>query len=166
MCAWGLFLKNWFSNVGEVSDDQNAPCKHSKRSIHSKRNQITCWLQWKLHFYYFEKSPMIIYNELFVHILGFCLFIHEIDILQIWSHFIMLLEPFVIHKTLVDRVLLKIIQFERTFCYSNVHQMFSILLQALIYFIRKATCVYISKCIYIESSEWMLLISILNVLYG
>jgi len=47
---------------------------------------------------------MIICNELFVHILGFCLFIHEIDILQIWSHFIMLLESFVIHKTFVDKV--------------------------------------------------------------
>jgi hypothetical protein len=52
---------------------------------------------------------MIIYNELFVHILRFCLFIHEIDILQIWSHFIMLLKSFVIHKTLVDRVILKTI---------------------------------------------------------
>ncbi len=58
-------------------------------------------------FNYFEKSPIIIYNELFVHILGFCLFMHEIDILQIWSHFIMLLESFVIHKTLVDRVFFK-----------------------------------------------------------
>jgi len=52
---------------------------------------------------YFEKSPIILYNELFVHILGFCFFIHEIDILQIWSHFIMLLESFVIHKTLVNK---------------------------------------------------------------
>jgi len=54
---------------------------------------------------YFEKSPIIIYNELFNHILGFFLFIHEIDILQIWSHFIMLLESFVIHKALVNEVI-------------------------------------------------------------
>jgi hypothetical protein len=47
-----------------------------------------------LYLYYFEKSPIIIYNELFVHILGFRLFIHEINILQIWSHFTMLLESF------------------------------------------------------------------------
>jgi hypothetical protein len=71
---------------------------------------------------------MIIYSGLFVHILGFCLFIHETDILKIWSHFIMLLESFVIHKTLVDKVFWKIIKFERAFCYSNVHQIFSILL--------------------------------------
>jgi hypothetical protein len=45
------------------------------RSIQSKRSQITCWLQWKLHLYYFEKSPIIIYNELVIHILGF-LFIY------------------------------------------------------------------------------------------
>jgi len=68
----------------------------SNGSIHSKRSQIPCWLQWKLHFYYFEKSPIIIYNELFVHIMGFCLFIYEIDISQIWNHFIMLLVSFVI----------------------------------------------------------------------
>jgi hypothetical protein len=55
----------------------------------------------------------------------------------------MLLESFVIHKTLVDMVLLKIIKFERVSSYSNVHQMFSILLWALIYFIKRATCVYI-----------------------
>jgi len=71
-----------------------------------------------------KKSPIIIYNELFVHILGFCLFIHEIDIVKIWSHFMMLLESFVIYKTLVDKVLLRTIKFDCTFCYSNVHQMF------------------------------------------
>jgi hypothetical protein len=65
---------------------------------------------------YFEKSPIIIYNELFVHILGFCLFMHEIYILQIWSHFIMLLESFVIYKVLVDRVLIRTIKFEHDFC--------------------------------------------------
>jgi hypothetical protein len=78
----------------------------------------------------------------------------------------MLLKSFVIHKTLVDKILLKTIKFERVFCYSNVHQMFSILLWALIYFIRKATCVYIFKCICIESFEQMLLILILIVFYG
>ncbi len=102
---------------------------------------------------YFEKSPIIIYNELFVHILGFCFFIHEIDILQIWSHLIMLLELFVIHKTLVDKVFLRTIKFECFFCYSNIHQIFSNLLWALIYFIRRATCVYIFKCTCIESFE-------------
>jgi hypothetical protein len=66
-------------------------------SIHNKRSQITCWLQWKLHLNYFEKSPIIIYNDLFVLILGFCLFIHEIDILKIWNDFIMVLESFKCH---------------------------------------------------------------------
>jgi len=102
---------------------------------------------------YFENSPIIIYNELFVHILGFRLFIHEIDILQIWSHFIMLLESFVIHRTLVDKVLLRTIKFERDFCSSSIHQIFSILLWALMYFIRRATCVYLFKCTCIESFE-------------
>ncbi len=78
----------------------------------------------------------------------------------------MLLESFIIHKTLSDRVLLRTIKFERGFYYSNVHQMFSILLWALIYFIKKATCVYMFKCTCIESFEWMLLILILNVLNG
>jgi hypothetical protein len=43
----------------------------------------------------------------------------------------MLLESFVIHKALVDKVLLRILKFEHAFCYSNLHQMFSILLWAL-----------------------------------
>jgi len=64
------------------------------RSIQSKRSQITCWLQWKLHLYYFEKSPIIIYNKLVIHILGFCLFIHEIDIVQIWNHFYYVIRIF------------------------------------------------------------------------
>jgi hypothetical protein len=58
----------------------------------------------------------------------------------------MLLESFVIHKALVDKVLLRTLKFERVFYYSNLHQMFSNLLWALIYFIRRATCVYISRC--------------------
>ncbi len=45
----------------------------------------------------------------------------------------MFLESFVIHKALVHKVILKIIKFERVFYYSNVHQMFSILLWALIH---------------------------------
>jgi hypothetical protein len=40
----------------------------------------------------------------------------------------MLLESFLIHKTLVDRVFIKALKFERALCYSNVHQMFSNLL--------------------------------------
>jgi hypothetical protein len=55
----------------------------------------------------------------------------------------MLLKSFVIHKTLVDMIILKVIKIEYDFCYSNIHKMFSILLWALIYFIRRATCVYI-----------------------
>jgi len=102
---------------------------------------------------YFEKSPIIIYNELFVYILGFCLFIHEIDILQIWNHFIMLLKSFIIHKILVDKVFLRTVKFEHDFCYPNVHEIFSILLWALTYFKRRATCVYIFKCTCIESFE-------------
>jgi len=78
----------------------------------------------------------------------------------------MLLESFVIQKTLVDKVLLRIIKFERDFCYSNIHQIFPILLWALIYFIRRATCVYIFKFTCIESFEWMLLIMIMNVFNG
>jgi len=65
----------------------------------------------------------------------------------------MLLMSFVIHKTLVDKVILRTIKFECVFCYSNVHQMFSILIWALIYFIKKAMCVYIFKCTCIESFE-------------
>jgi hypothetical protein len=65
----------------------------------------------------------------------------------------MLLESFVIHKALVDKVFLRTIKFERDFYYSNVHQIFSILLWALIYFIKRATCVYIFKCTCIESFE-------------
>jgi hypothetical protein len=76
----------------------------------------------------------------------------------------MLLESFVIHKTLINRVLLRTIKFEHVFCYSKVHQMFSILLWVLIYFIRSTTCVYIFKCTCIESFELMLLILILNTL--
>jgi hypothetical protein len=49
----------------------------------------------------------------------------------------MLLKSFVIHKTLVDKVLLRTLKFEYVFCYSNLHQMFSNLLWALIYFIRR-----------------------------
>jgi len=63
----------------------------------------------------------------------------------------MVLKSFIKHKTLVDRVILRTTKFECVFCYSNVHQMFSILIWVLIYFIRKATCVYIFKCICIES---------------
>jgi len=70
------------------------------------------------------------------------------------------------HTQSVDRVLLSILNFERAFYYSNVHQMCSNLLWALIYFIRRATCVYIIKCICIKSFEHMLLILILNVLNG
>jgi hypothetical protein len=70
------------------------------------------------------------------------------------------------HTQNVDMVLLRTLKFERAFCYSNVHQMFSNLLWALIYFIRRPTCVYILKCICIKSFEQMLLILILNVLNG
>jgi hypothetical protein len=70
----------------------------------------------------------------------------------------MLLKSFIIHKILVDKVVLRIIKFERAFCYSNIHQMFSNLLWALIYFMRRATCAYILKCTCIESFERMLLI--------
>jgi hypothetical protein len=55
----------------------------------------------------------------------------------------MLLEFFIIHKALVDKVLLRTLKFECVFYYSNLHQLFSNLLWALIYFIQKATCVYI-----------------------
>jgi hypothetical protein len=75
----------------------------------------------------------------------------------------MLLKSFVIHKAIVNKVFLRIIKIECVFCYSNVHQMFSILLWALIYFIRRVTCVYIFKFTCIESFIRMLLILILNV---
>jgi hypothetical protein len=57
----------------------------------------------------------------------------------------MLLESFVIHKTLVDKVFLRTLKFEYAFSYSNLHKMFSNLLWALIYFIRRATCVFFIK---------------------
>jgi hypothetical protein len=66
-----------------------------------------------------------------------------------WSHFTMLLKSFVIYKTFVDMLLSRTLKLECAFCYSNIHQMFSNFLWALIYFIRKATCVYIFKCIYV-----------------
>jgi hypothetical protein len=78
----------------------------------------------------------------------------------------MLLKSFVIHKTFVGRVILNTLKFEHVFCYSNVHQIFSNLLWALIYFIRRATCVYMFKCICIESFEWMLFILIMKVFNG
>jgi hypothetical protein len=78
----------------------------------------------------------------------------------------MLLESFVIHKTLVDKVFLRTSKFECVFYYSNLHQMFSNLLWALIYFIRKATRVYILKCTCTKSFQWMLLILIQNVFNG
>jgi hypothetical protein len=52
-----------------------------------------------MYFYYFEKSPSIVFIELFIHYLELCLFPHEIGIL--W---IMLLKSFVICKTLVEWV--------------------------------------------------------------
>jgi hypothetical protein len=63
----------------------------------------------------------------------------------------MLLESFVIHKALVDKALLMTLKFEHVFCYSNLRKMFSNLLWALIYFIRRATCVHVFKCTCIES---------------
>jgi hypothetical protein len=63
----------------------------------------------------------------------------------------MLLESLFMHRALVNKVFLKTLKFERAFCYSNLHKMFSKLLWALLYFIRKATCVYIFKCTCIES---------------
>jgi hypothetical protein len=55
----------------------------------------------------------------------------------------MLLKSFVIHKALVDKGLLRTVKFESVFCYSNFHQMFSNLLWALIYFLRRATRVFL-----------------------
>jgi len=66
----------------------------------------------------------------------------------------MLLKSFAIHKTFVDKVLLKTIKFERVFYYSNIHQNFSIL---LIYFIRRTKCVYIFKNMY-----WILWMNVVN----
>jgi hypothetical protein len=40
----------------------------------------------------------------------------------------MLLESFVIHKALADKIFLRTLKLERIFCYSNFHQMFSNLL--------------------------------------
>jgi hypothetical protein len=63
----------------------------------------------------------------------------------------MLLKSFIIPKALVDKVFLRILKFECVFCYLKLHKMFSNLLWALIYFIIRATCVYIFKCTHIES---------------
>jgi hypothetical protein len=69
-------------------------------SIDSKGSQYNCWLCLKLHLYYFEKSWLIVFNELFVHLLKLCLRAYEIGIPWIWNHLTMLLESFVIHKVL------------------------------------------------------------------
>jgi hypothetical protein len=124
---------------------------HTHGYIHSKRSQEGYWQCLKLHIHYFGKSPLIIFNELFIHNLYLCFGVHEIRLVWIWSHFTVLLESFVIHKTLVEKVLLKTLKFECVFCYSNLHQMFSNLLWVTIYFIRRATCDYIFKCTCIES---------------
>jgi hypothetical protein len=125
-------------------------------SIHSKGSQYNCSLCLKLHLYYFEKSLLIWIICPSFEILFVCL----------WSWNPMNLESFhyvikiLCHTQSVERIL----KFERVFYYSNIRQMLSNLLWALIYFIRRATRVYIFKCICIESFEYMLLILILNVL--
>jgi hypothetical protein len=52
------------------------------------------WLKW--YFHYFEESPLIVFNELFVHILELCVFTHKVEILLIWISFILLKESFYI----------------------------------------------------------------------
>jgi hypothetical protein len=34
----------------------------------------------KLYFHYFEKTPSIVFNEIFVHLLELCSFTHEVEI--------------------------------------------------------------------------------------
>ncbi len=51
--------------------------------------------------HYFEKQPFILCNEIIIHLLKLCLFIHEVGISWIWCHFTMLLKHFIIHKTFV-----------------------------------------------------------------
>jgi hypothetical protein len=136
------------------------------RSIHNIKSQYMCWLCLKLHLCYFEKSPLIVFNELFIHHLELCLCVHEIGIQWIWTHFTMLLESFVIYKSFVDMVFLRILKFECAFYYSNIHQMFSNFLWALIYLKRRATCVYIFKCIYVLD-PWMDVVNFdLNIFNG
>jgi hypothetical protein len=43
-----------------------------------------------LYFHYFGKPSSIVFNEFFVHLLELCLFIHEIGVRWISSHFIVL----------------------------------------------------------------------------
>jgi hypothetical protein len=45
----------------------------------------------------------------------------------------MLLEFFVIHKALINKIILRTLKFEHVFCYSNLHQKFFNLLWTLIY---------------------------------
>ncbi len=51
--------------------------------------------------HYFEKQPFTLCNEIIIHLLKLCLFIHELGISWIWCHFTMLLKHFIIHKTFV-----------------------------------------------------------------
>jgi len=105
---------------------------------------------------FFEKLPFIVFNEIIVHLLKLCYFTHEIIITWIWSHLNMLLESFVIQNTCWHNVF-KHHSNWTCFHYFNLHQMFSNLLRAIKYFIKRATCAYISctcirsfKCIYYD----------------
>ncbi len=48
----------------------------------------------KLYLHYFEKSPLIGFNELFNHPLELCWSIYEVELQSIWRHFIVLEESF------------------------------------------------------------------------
>jgi hypothetical protein len=121
-------------------------------SIHNKKSQITYWLQWKLHLY-FEKSPIIIYKELFCSHFGVLVVCSGNWYCTNLESFHYVIRVLCHTQTLVNMVLLTC--FLLLIC--------SILLWAITYFIRKTTCVHIFKCTCIESLEWMLLILILNI---
>jgi hypothetical protein len=98
-----------------------------------------------------SKGTIIIFNKKYPS-LELCLFNREVGIPWIWSHFTMLLELLVMHKTPVNTVLLSTFKIEHDFCYSNSHQMLSNLLWVLTYFnIGRATCVDVFMCISIDS---------------
>jgi hypothetical protein len=81
---------------------------------------------------------------------------HVVLVLMDWTpmnleSFHYVIRVLIIHKALVNNILLKILKFEHVFCYSNLHQMFTNLLWALIYFIEGLHVFIFFECTCIES---------------
>ncbi len=63
----------------KIMDFENVPL--TKGYIHNKSSQRSCWQSFKMHLYYFGKSPLIVFNELFIHYLQLCFNAHKIELL-------------------------------------------------------------------------------------